>query len=183
MTNRKTHRSFTLAFCIGASLATGCEDGDEVPTEPPTAQAAPAQAEAAPEPPSTPEGWEELEVQVQGNAVTVLVPTAERQVDADEWGTAVYGSLPGQSYPYYFSLEHHDEAPTLRMVASKPGLEQEDTDFGFRGEVRDEDGNGWGYIVYNDAQKLSCTVTLSSSSGVSDALIEEARRPCDRLTE
>jgi len=179
--NERTTRTLLLALCLGTGLA-GCDE-EEAPTEPPTAESAPAEAEATPEPPSTPEGWEELEVQVQGHAVTVLAPTEEREVDVADYGTAVYGSLPGQSYPYYFSLKHHDEAPPLRMVLNKPGLEQEDTDFGFRAELRDEDGNGWSYVVYNEAEKLSCKISLSASAGVSDALIEEARRPCDQLAQ
>lgn len=150
-----------------------CDEQNPAAEEPPLAQAPPE--------PTTPAGWEQLEVQVQGNAVTVLAPTEEREVDAADWGTAVYGSLPGQTYPYYFSLEHHDEAPPLRMVLNKPGLEREDTDYGFLAELREE--NGWSYVVYNATQQVSCKISLSASSGVTDALIEEARRPCDNLTE
>ena len=101
-----THRthSLTLTLCLGALLGLGCDDAEEAPAEPPTAETAPAAAEATPEPAGPPAGWEELEVQVQGNPVTVLAPTEEQEIDAADWGTAVYGTLPGQSYPYYYSL-------------------------------------------------------------------------------
>lgn len=177
--NDRIHHA--LALTLFFSLI-GCDDAEETPAEPPATEAAPTAAEAPPEP-GAPEGWEELEVQVQGNAVTVLAPAEEREVDAGDWGTAVSGRLPGQTYPYNFSLKYHDEAPPLRMLRNVPGLEQEDTDFGFRAELREEDGNGWTYVVYNEAQKLSCVTSLHSTSGVSDELIAEARRPCDRLAE
>lgn len=183
MTNRILHRSILplLGALFGAFLAVGCDDGQEEASSVETPNAAPV-AEATPEP-SGPAGWETLEVQVQGHAFTTLAPVADREVDASEWGTSVSGSLPGQTYPYSFSLAHHDAAPALRMILNKPGLEKEDTSYGYRAELREEDGNGWSYVVYDDRQKVSCRVSISSSRGVSDALIAEARRPCDRLAE
>lgn len=185
MTNRILHRSIPLTLLLGAFLAAGCDDSEETSSaeataaEATTTEGAPA---ATPEP-AGPAGWEALEVQVQGHAFTTIAPVEEQRVEESDWGTAVYGVLPGQTYPYYFSLEHHDSAPALRMILNKPGLTKEDTDYGYRAELREEDGNGWSYVVYNDSQKVSCQVSLSASNGVSDALIEEARRPCDRLAE
>jgi hypothetical protein len=178
------HHALTLSLLLGLSAIAGCDESEaaEEGTEPPATETAPAEAEAAPEP-ATPDGWEEVEVQVQGHAVMALAPTTEQEIEATDSLTTIYGTLPGQSYPYYFSLEHHEQAPELRMILNKSGLDREDTGYGYRAEVRDEDGNGWSYVVYNEAQKLSCKVSLSATGGVSDALIEEARRPCDRLAQ
>jgi len=176
-----------LACLLFALALAACGAEEEETTEPPADESASADveeepAEPAPEPFEPPPGWQELEVQVEGQAVTMLVPTEEQRVDVAERRTSIYGSLPGQSYPYWFSIKHQEEeAPTLRDVTSRRGLEQEDTDFGFRAEKRDEDGNGWTYVVYADDSKLSCYVSLSSGNGVTDELVEEARRPCDYL--
>ena len=43
---------------------------------------------ATPEP-STPEGWEEVEVQVQGHPITTLAPTAEQDLDVADHGTGI----------------------------------------------------------------------------------------------
>lgn len=170
-------RTIIFSMLLGALLSVGCDENKE------KAPSAEPSAAAAPEPAPLPAGWEQLEVQVQGHAVSTLAPTEEQEVEASERGTSIYGTLPDQSYPYYFSLRHHDEAPALRDILNKAGLEKEDTDYGFHAELRAKDGKGWSYVVYNDAQKLSCKVSLSASKGVSDELIEEARRPCDRLAK
>jgi len=174
-------RTMILILALGAL---GCEDAE--PPAPPEAPVEPATtAEPAPEPPAPappPEGWETLELELQGHPFTTIAPIEEQRVSESGRATAIYGSLPGQSYPYWFSLKHHDEEPTLRSILNKRGLEREDTDFGYRAEWNDEDGSGWAYAVYDEAEQVSCTVRLSASS-LSDELIAEARRPCDRLAE
>ncbi|MAQ19740.1 MAG: hypothetical protein CMN30_33675 [Sandaracinus sp.] len=182
--NRLDFRHATLPFALLLALATGCDDAEPDPaesetTEPTEVAAAPP---ATPEP-STPEGWEEVEVQVQGHPITTLAPTAEQDLDVADHGTGVYGSLPGQDYPYNHYLRYHEEAPELRMLLNKPGLEKVDNDHGYTAELRAEDGNDWSYVVYDSRSHVSCIVSANSSRGVSDALVTEARRACDQFAE
>ena len=178
-----THRIPRTIAILLALNALGCDEAEEAATTEPAPPETPAVAEPTPEPPPPPpEGWEELEVEIQGHPFTTIAPIEEQRVSVSERATAIYGSLPGESYPYWFSLRHHDEEPSLRSVLNKRGLEQEDTDFGYRAEWKEEDGSRWAYAVYSDAEQVSCTVRLSASS-ISDELIAQARLPCDRLAE